>query len=309
MGENMLNRKINFFISVVENGSFSRAAKQFYLSQSAISQQIIQLEEELGVCLFDRSGYRPILTESGRYYYNECKKLLDQYKRIEEMTKTFDGSKNRKLRIGITGPLENKHLPIIINEYKKEYSDVIIELKKIKFESGVNQLVEEKLDICFGITNDFKGKENINTVNLLKHKVCVVCSMEHPWSNRKSVNSIEISHQPIISFSKSFGKGFYLDFIKSFKQDGITPNIVQEVDELEELLLAVKINQGIALVSREVVDEDSGICILNIDNTHHHADFCIGYLKKNDNEFIKALVDITVKYFGDIISKNNEVYK
>lgn len=305
----MLNRKINFFISVVENGSFSKAAKQFYLSQSAISQQISQLEEDLGVCLFNRSGYRPILTEPGRYYYNECKKILEQYKKIVEATKKYDVSKNRKLRIGITGPLENKHLPIIIKEYKRQYGDLVIELKKIKFESGVNQLLEEKLDICFGITNDFKGKENINTVKLLKHNVCVVCSKDHPWANRKSVNSIEIAEQPIVSFSKSMGKGFYLDFIKSFEEDGIMPNIVQETDELEELLLAVKINQGIALTSREVVDEDSGICILDIDNTHHSAEFCMGYLKKNDNEFIKALVDITANYFGTIISKNNGVYK
>lgn len=296
----LLNRKINFFISVVENGSFSRAAKQFYLSQSAISQQIIQLEEELGVCLFDRSRYRPLLTEAGKYYYNECKKILEQYKKVEETMKKIHASGNRKLRIGITGPLENKHLPIIINEYKTEYSDVVIELRKIKFEGGVNQLLEDKLDICFGITNDFKGKENINIVNLLKHKVCVICSKDHPWANRKSVNSIEIAQQPIISFSKSFGKGFYLDFIKSFKKDGITPNIVQEVDELEELLLAVKINQGIALTSREVVDEDSEICVLDIDNTHHHAEFCIGYLKNKDNELINAMVDITAKYFWNI---------
>ena len=71
----MFKQVIYYFIAVVEQGSFSKAAKKFYLSQSAISQQITQLENEIGVILFDRSGYKPKLTNQGKVFYEGCLKL------------------------------------------------------------------------------------------------------------------------------------------------------------------------------------------------------------------------------------------
>lgn len=301
----MLNRKIKFFISVVENGSFSKAAKELYLSQSAISQQIVLLEDELGVELFNREGYRPILTEAGKYYYDKCKKIIDEYKDIEENTKKIALSEKKRLRIGITGPLEKNHLPLIINEYKKIYKDVFVELKKVKFKNGVEQLENEKLDICFNIQNEFRISDKIKTVKLLKHQVCIICSREHPWANKSYIESSEIGNEPIISFGKRFGELFYLDFIESFKKDGIAPNIVQEVEELEELLMAVKINQGIGLISREVVEDNDDIHMIDIINTHHNADYCIGYIENNDKEkdFIKEFINITGNYFMKLYKK------
>ena len=71
-------------MSVVETGSFSQAAKKHYLSQAAISQQISKLEEEVGVRLFDRSKYRPELTEAGKYYYQKIKQLSEEYEKNRE---------------------------------------------------------------------------------------------------------------------------------------------------------------------------------------------------------------------------------
>lgn len=83
----MLKKSFYFFMSVVETGSFSQAAKKHYLSQAAISQQISKLEEEVGVRLFDRSKYRPELTEAGKYYYQKIKQLSEEYEKIEKQTR------------------------------------------------------------------------------------------------------------------------------------------------------------------------------------------------------------------------------
>lgn len=75
-------------------------------------------------------------------------------------------------------------------------------------------------------------------------------------------------------------------------------NIIREVDELEELLLAVRLNQGIALTSREVVNDEDEVCLLDIKNTHDHANYCLGYLKNNNKHFLKAFIDDTFNYFN-----------
>lgn len=78
----MFDRKIRIFMAVVEEGSFNAAGKKLFMSQSAVSQQITRLEQELGIVLFDRESYRPQLTKEGKFYYQEVKRLHNDYKEV-----------------------------------------------------------------------------------------------------------------------------------------------------------------------------------------------------------------------------------
>lgn len=75
----MLEQRVMYFITVIEEGSFSAAARKLYLSQPALSKQISVLEKELNIQLLDRSGYRPVLTKAGTIYYEKVKELKKQY--------------------------------------------------------------------------------------------------------------------------------------------------------------------------------------------------------------------------------------
>ena len=116
----MLERKIQYFIDVVQEGSFSSAAKKYLLSQSAISQQITQLENEIGVILFDRSGYKPKLTNQGKVFYEGCLKLQRE---TNELLETIQ-QEHIKIRIGLTQLEQNKHLiKIIMSVAKRDLED------------------------------------------------------------------------------------------------------------------------------------------------------------------------------------------
>ena len=112
----MFKQVIYYFIAVVEQGSFSKAAKKFYLSQSAISQQITKLENDLGFSLFDRRTYYPTLTEEGKRYYDLAKKLLSDYK--NEYNDIKENLQKDVLTIGITGPFESMY-HLLLNNSKK----------------------------------------------------------------------------------------------------------------------------------------------------------------------------------------------
>ena len=79
----MLDKKVYYFITVVEEKSFSKAAQKMYLSQPNLSRQVKLLEEELGVKLLNRDGYRPVLTSAGEYYFNEIKKVQEYVEGIQ----------------------------------------------------------------------------------------------------------------------------------------------------------------------------------------------------------------------------------
>ena len=138
----MFKQVIYYFIAVVEQGSFSKAAKKFYLSQSAISQQITKLENDLGFSLFDRRTYYPTLTEEGKRYYDLAKKLLSDYK--NEYNDIKENLQKDVLTIGITGPFERKHVPLLLNNSKKTIlfqliSKLLIYLPVLKIKQSRNR--------------------------------------------------------------------------------------------------------------------------------------------------------------------------
>lgn len=296
----MFQQRIYFFISVVEEGSFSSAAKKYYLSQSAISQQMIKLEEDIGVQLFDRSTYRPTLTDAGRYYYEECKRLLKDYDKVEIKVKQIASSSQKVLKIGITGPFENKHVPNIIAKYKECYADVNIEVKIYNFIQCIEMLEDDELDIAFGIANDFRSFQDISVLKIFEHHICVVCSENHPFAKKTSIDGKELWQEPIVSLSKNLGNHFYQDFMNAFAKDGVKPNIVKEVEDLEEIFLSIKLNEGIALLAREVVSDSENLCCLPIHNSHHQADFCVGYKKYNQKAYLPPLITQIEEYFHQL---------
>ena len=290
----MLDKKIEFFIATVETGSFSGAARKLMLSQSAVSQQINLLEEELAVKLFDRSNYRPRLTRAGEFYFKKCQELVAIYEKMNHEVKLID---SYSIRIGITGPFENHHIPFLVKLFKEKYPHIEITIIKGSFQSCKEWLNNNQIDVAFAIENDFINEPKITYEVLLQHQICAICSYEHPWAKLTKIAAQNLINQPLICLSRKFGEGFYHDFVEAFNKDKIEPNIIKEVDTLDELILSVKLNEGIGLTSREVVNEEE-VAILDIINSHHHANYVIGYARDINNQFIFDFVALAKRYFN-----------
>ena len=164
----MLDKKIEFFIATVETGSFSGAARKLMLSQSAVSQQINLLEEELAVKLFDRSNYRPRLTRAGEFYFKKCQELVAIYEKMNYEVKLID---SYSIRIGITGPFENHHIPFLVKLFKEKYPQIEITIIKGSFQSCKEWLNNNQIDVAFAIENDFINEPKITYEVLLQHQI------------------------------------------------------------------------------------------------------------------------------------------
>ena len=297
MSTDLFQRSLYIFMSVADEGSFSAAGRKLHMTQAAISQQIDNLEGKLSFKLFDRTGYRPALTPAGMYFYGECTKLAAQYKVAEQIARDKAESAALLLKIGITGPFEEKHLPVIIRKYHMSYANVETDIKICTFIEGIRGLEQNTLDIAFGITNDFKNRKNLQCYPLFRHTICVICAKNHPFAQKKEVEGKELANQPLISFSNSTGNIFLNDFKKSFELDGVKPEIVRETDNLNELILAVKLNQGIALLAQVVIPRDPDLRAIPLVHTHHHAEFCAGISKTNTKSYLMPFIRTAQDYF------------
>ena len=287
----MLDRKIDYFIEVVEKGSFSSAARSFLLSQSAISQQITLLENELNIQLFDRTGYKPQLTPAGKIFYEGCIKLKEE---SEELLRSIH-EEHQKIIIGLTQLQHNKPIIHIINKFKYDHPNVEFDLVEGTFEETYTNLSQSKTDVAFGLESDFKHDPSIHYTSLFKYQMGVVCSLNHPFSHKTEITIEELKNESFIVMSKKVGRTFYKDFLNACRQDGYKPHIVKEVDSFEDFIIQVSLGRGIGICSMNVINNALAKAI-PISKTHHHNDYVIAY-KENVSSICQQFIDETIRYF------------
>lgn len=289
----MLEQKVLYFITVVEEKSFLAASKKLYLSQPNLSKQVMLLEKELGVKLFDRSGYRPILTTAGEIYYKECKKIQKQ---INDLYHQLQQLETYEIEIGFTGLYQNRKIINAINEFKKENPKVKISFNKFNFDETVNSLLDQKVHISFGIDSSFKYYNQIKYHVLYDYDICVICSYNHPFANHTELDIKQLINEEFIILSKKYGFQFYQDFMKACKSDGFIPKIKKEVESFDSLVFDVSIGEGIAIVARDVVRSDE-VKIIPLKNSHHSSKYVMAYLDQKQNSITQKFIETVLNYF------------
>ena len=187
----MLDKKIEYFISVVQEGSFSAAARKLYLSQANLSKQISQFEAELGVSLFDRAGYKPVLTDVGNFFYKECLKIRKHTNQVLEKVGEYQ---QKTISIGFTGAFENRQILEAINKFRRNNDNITISINKFNFNGCVNALMTGAIDVSFGLESTFKRYKEIKYDILHDYDICLICAHDHPFAKMKKVSIDQIKN-------------------------------------------------------------------------------------------------------------------
>ncbi|WP_414733640.1 LysR family transcriptional regulator [Acetobacterium carbinolicum] len=287
-------RKLEYFIAAVEHGSFTKAAQECFVSQTAMSQQIAAMEQELDFLLFDRSNYRPTLTLAGKAFYESSKQIIADYQQAVKKAKALKNDFSGSLRIGISGPVEKQFLPEVLSKFVACRPEVNLELHELSFRKLSEKIRNSEIDIMFGLANEIEIYPQIETTILFTSTLCVIVSTSHPWHDRSEIYGNELKSEKLIIFSKTYGPKYYESFFKSCKCDGFEPNILREVENFDELILLVSANKGIAIISEEVLTETSGIHQIKLKETHHHSAFCMARNRNADNPLINEFMQLLI---------------
>ena len=151
----MLFRQMKYFAAVADCGSFTKAADQCYISQSAISQQIQALEKDLGVELIKRENRRFSLTPAGEYFYEQCKGILDDVESIRRETIRIGRDGEQQLRIGYLRCYSGQELHQAVAEFSQLYPDVFISIVNGTHEELYDLLRFGRVDLV--MTGSAKG--------------------------------------------------------------------------------------------------------------------------------------------------------
>lgn len=154
----MNQRQIESFLAVAETGNFTRAAERLYISQPAVSKQVLSLEDELGFSLLIREYHKDVqLTEAGKLYYDFFHKVTEEYKAVYERAQQYQQKMRGTLRLGIlTGWKIQEKLQKVLEQMKQNYPEIQIQMSFADLEPLRKEAEAGKLDLIFTIRDSVK---------------------------------------------------------------------------------------------------------------------------------------------------------
>ena len=183
-------RNIKTFQRVAELSSFTRAAEDMGYSQSAVTMQIKQLEEELGCMLFERIGKRPTLTEEGKIFIEYTAKILDNVSSAEAAIKE-ERDISGTLRIGSGGSLISNILPDVMKKFREQHPKVMLNISTAKGTSLFDPLNKNDVDLLLFVDKPRYADEWINAVSV-PTKILFVTSQDHALTKKRKVSLADV---------------------------------------------------------------------------------------------------------------------
>lgn len=248
-------RQLEYFVAVSEQLSFTKAARQFFISQTAVTQQIKALEEEIGVRLFDRNNRRVVLTPAGRTFLEDAKAILRRTWDACDRAKRADTVFTGKLEIGFVKGYEKTNLSDLLSDFHMQYPNISFTLKRENVAELYDGLLNKSLDVILNIQYSTDDLEDIEFQIVRQYPLLAVMPTSHPLSHRISIQRSELKGYPLVDIKKSKDRyGETSTILNAFTSAGFLPNVQYISDDIETSILAVAAGLGYALLPSYITD-------------------------------------------------------
>ncbi|NWQ42564.1 LysR family transcriptional regulator [Bacillus sp. EB106-08-02-XG196] len=292
-------RHIQYFVAVAEELHFGRAAKRLNMSQPPLSQQIAQLEKELGVELFYRTKRSTELTPAGKFFLEQSYDIMNKLDRtIMDVRKIHQGEKGQ-LIIGYTGFL-NKLILNLIRTYRSRYPKVEVVLQ---FLSSVNQfqyLYDNKIKLGFVCPPIDSSILNSRLVGYAPFVAALPSS--HPLAMDTSPLDIkELKNEPFVMTHRKNEPGYYDTIISICNRAGFSPNVIQEAEGIFTILTLISTGLGVSLVTNMALDYGNpGVVFRPLIDDTATMDLSLAWRKNEDSPLVDTFLGVYDELFKEV---------
>lgn len=293
--------QLRYFVAAAESRSFTGAAARYYISQTAVTQQIRALEETVGVPLFDRAS-RPIkLTPAGNAFLTDARAILERMNRamdrVQEASVGFVGS----LRVGYTKGYERSDLSRSLRDFHRDYPNVLISCHRSDTDSLAAGLLRGEYDIIFTWDSTELAKDRDTVCRLVeKSPLMVALYASHPFSHRTQLRRSELRGENILYMSPSLTGESAGDqhFFDLYHSAGYQPNILYRSNDAESILMMVAAGEGISLLPAYVttkLDNAEGLVFVPLVGKKETVEIIAAWLRDGKNPVRRRFTDFLWK--------------
>ncbi|MDO4477934.1 MAG: LysR family transcriptional regulator [Lachnospiraceae bacterium] len=247
----MNQNQLEYFVAAAETLSFTKAAERFFVSQTAISQQIGLLEQSLGAQLFDRSTRPVTLTSAGQTFLIEARAILERMQRSVDLVHEASVGLTGTLRIGYVSGYERSDLSVWVRYFHRENPNLLITFYRSSTDILAAGLLSGETDIIFTWdSTNIRQTSDIEHRMVEKAKLVVALYNRHPLAQRLSISRQELLNENIIYMSPSAVMDSYGDalFMEKYTAAGYRPNIIFRSSDTESVLMMVASEEGVSIL-------------------------------------------------------------
>jgi DNA-binding transcriptional LysR family regulator len=246
------SRQLRAFVSLARHGSFTVAARELCLTQSAVSHSMRALEEDLGCRLFDRMGKKILLTLAGEQLLPHADEILKRMQKARAgVTKLAEWGQTR-LRVCASTTACQYILPTVLRDFQKTFPKVQLNIEPGDTKEAVDLLEQKQIDCA--ICLEPEREERFEFRPLFSDELLFLVGAEHPWAKRGEVNRNEIPDQNYVLYNK--GTYTFELVERYFRMEQITLNTVIELRSMEAIKELVKVGVGISILAPWVAEKE-----------------------------------------------------
>ncbi|NDW01985.1 LysR family transcriptional regulator [Salipiger sp. PrR002] len=282
-------RHLRYFMRVAQELHFGRAAEILGVSQAPLSQQIRQLEERIGVRLFDRTTRTVTLTPAGRALFEKSGEALLSFQDAIDEARTVGGLKAGRLRIGAMSSAIYSVLPKALRALSAQAPAVQFDMSFHTTEEQLPLLAERKIDVAF--IRPPRSMSGLQTLEVHREGFAAVLPSTSPLAARKSLRVQDLKDENFIGFSDIRGISYQEIVFQHCRAAGFSPNIVQRVSHTKAVVVLVAAGLGIGVVPRWVEQEPmDGLVVRPLDELPEVISLVAAWRADGFNPFVELFV-------------------
>jgi DNA-binding transcriptional LysR family regulator len=240
-------RHLRYFTAVVECKGYREASRRLHVAQPSISQAVSDLEDELGLKLFSRTGRNARLRPEGEIFYADAVRILQQAETAILTAKRAAQGQVGRLSIGFIGSATLSFLPDLVRRYKLEYPDVKLALHDLYPVELDKACDRGEIDIAITRTLSLERSKNRQSRVLLRDPLVAALPRSRKLKS-KTIRLADLANEPFILFHRQGAPGVFDTIVGACRSQGFSPRVENEPNSMQTILSLVEAEEGVAIV-------------------------------------------------------------
>jgi len=296
MNDKIELRHLRYFLAVSETLHFGRAAEKLGMAQPPLSQQIRNLERQLGYPLFDRTTRGVKLTRVGQFFGERARTTLAKVADDIEMARRLGSGQEGALTVGFAGSIMFTGFPKAIKLYRRMHPQVELRLREGATDEQTPLLLDGTLDL--GFLRDGDARDGLTIETILREPFVAVLPARHKLAGKPAISPAALKDEPFVLFARRMGALAYDRTVACCEAEGFRPNFVQDAPQWPSVLRLVAAGLGVSLAPACVARITTPGVVFKKVRSRHWTSIDIGMKAKLDNPATEAFLAIVRTQFS-----------
>lgn len=255
--------QLEYVLAVAKYRSFTRAAEKIKVSQSSISQQILALENELGIDLFYRAKRSVSLTLAGQDFVTHAMRIMSEVNAAYQCIQEYVSADRGHITIGIIPVIGYYPIPKLFADFRKDYPGIILNL--IEYQDDELLIMLDSSDVDAALVQHCIPDSTFQFLPLYNDKMVLLANKGKPFACKKSIDIIDLKNEKFILTPRA--SGHHHDFIKACQSAGFQPKIQLTCSAVESMLALASEDIGVTVLSSRVaksIPRDSRLALIEL---------------------------------------------